>query len=288
MELSIGIKKFEIWAEVNHINDDDLPFDCANLKENNGDLSEKGKNEIGKEHWCEKIRIHNDDGESFWASCNPCSDECNGGSSKERIQDVSNYWKSTNDADRCELPWVNRLSFDNWVKIRYGKVDSLTKERIWKECLKGENNEESLDSPDEETKSYTVSMNEDKELQILDLIEDKLNDDWYKGTESDDDDIDGMVEYLDLQGYDEFTDMDNEAYEQRRCKLLGILYKKPPPIHAETFKVTRYSIGPDEKFTKIVSQDKKEFVRTSANVAWIRQNLMKEMDELGQVRRPPT
>ena len=82
------------------------------------------------------------------------------------------------------------MSFDNWVKIRYGKVDSLTKEKIWKECMKDENDEESLDSPDEEVKSFMVSMNEDKELQILDLIEDKLDNNWYKSTELDDDDLD--------------------------------------------------------------------------------------------------
>ena len=82
--------------------------------------------------------------------------------------------------------------------------------------------------------------------------------------------------------------MDDEAYEQCRCKLLGIPYKKLPPIHAETFEITRYSIVPYEKFTKVMSRDKKEFLRTSTNVAWIRHNLMKEMDELGQVRHPPT
>ena len=98
----------------------------------------------------------------------------------------------------CELPWVDRLGFDNWVKISYSKVDSLTKEKIWKECLKYENDEESLVSHDEEVKSYTVSMTEDKELKILNLIEDKLDNDWYKSTESDDDDLDRMVEYLDL------------------------------------------------------------------------------------------
>lgn len=45
------------------------------------------------------------------------------------------------------------------------------------------------------------------------------------------------MDYLDLQGYDGFMDIDNEAYEQRRCKFLGIPYKKQPPIHAENSRL---------------------------------------------------
>ena len=147
--------------------------------------------------------------------------------------------------------------------------------------------EEHKESDEDLDKACEASPSDDRNQPILNLIKDKREDSWYKGTESDDDDLEGIVDDLDLQGYDEFTNLDDEAYEQRRCKLLGIPYKKPPPIHAETFEVTRYSIGPDEKFTKIVSQERKEFSLTTANVAWIRQNLMKEMDGLGQVHRPP-
>ena len=50
--------------------------------------------------------------------------------------------------------------------------------------------------------------------------------------------------------------------------------------HPFMLKFSRYSIGLDEKFTKVVSQDKKEFLRTSTNVTWVRHNLMREMDEL--------
>lgn len=301
-------KKFEIWAKLNRINDDNLPTDC------NGNQNEKGKeskratnedpfpvketndqlekedceNKVVMEHWCERIRICNDDGKSLWASCDPYGDECNGGSSKKRIGDVSSYWTSTNDCQRCELPWVDRLSFNDWVKIKYGKVDYLTKEKIWQEHTRSMDKEEQEDSDEDLDEACEESPSEDRNHQILNLIEDKLEDSWYKGSELDDDDLNEIVKYLDLQGYDEFTNLDDEAYKQRRCKLLRIPYKKPPPIHAETFEVIRYSIGRDEKFTKIVSQERKEFSRTSANVAWIRHNLMKEMDGLGQVRRPPT
>ena len=150
--------------------------------------------------------------------------------------------------------------------------------------LTGKQTEKEREDLDEEIE---VSSIEIKDNLILEIIEDKLDESWYKGTESDDEDLLGITEYLDIQGYDEFTNPEDEAYEQRRCKLLGIPYKEPPPIHTETFEVTRYSIGPNEQFSKVVSNEKKEFSRTVENVAWIRGNLMKEMDGLGQVRRPP-
>lgn len=75
---------------------------------------------------------------------------------------------------------------------------------------------------------YKTNWGEEKDRCKMDLIKDKLDDDWFKGTEFDDDDIDGIMDYLELQGHDGFTDPDDEAYEQRRCNLLGISYKALP------------------------------------------------------------
>lgn len=149
--------------------------------------------------------------------------------------------------------------------------------------------EEEEEEPDaDDSEDCEMRSNEDKDRQILNLIEDRLDENQYKDMESDEDDLDGIVGYLELQRYDGFTDTDDEAYEQRICNLLGIPFKKPPPIITEKFEVVRYSIGPDKNFTKIESQGKEELLRTSTNVAWIRQHLMKEMDEHGQVRHQPT
>ena len=46
------------------------------------------------------------------------------------------------------------------------------------------------------------------------------------------------MDYLKQQGYDGLTEMEDEEYEQRRCKLLGITYTKPKPIVAEKFEIT--------------------------------------------------
>lgn len=174
------------------------------------------------------------------------------------------------------------------MKIKFGTTDSLTKERIWKEHSKSIDEEEHKDSDTDNEEGYEMRPNEDRDRRILDLIEERLDDNWHKDTKSNDDELEGIVDYLELQEYNEFTNIDDEAYEQRRCRLLRIPYKRPSPILSEKFEVIRYSVGPDENFTKIESPEKKELVCTSSNVAWIRHHLMKEMDESGQVLHQPT
>ena len=71
--------------------------------------------------------------------------------------------------------------------------------------MKSLDEEECKDSHEDETQDYTINPNKDRNRQILELIEDKLDDDWYKGTDSDDDDLEGIVDYLDLQGYDVYA-----------------------------------------------------------------------------------
>jgi hypothetical protein len=186
------------------------------------------------------------------------------------------------------LPLLDRLSFEDWVKIKYGRIYATTKEKIWKGCMSKfdpsecEVDNEPIVAKEEEHK---IKWGEEKDRCKKELIEDKLDNEWFKGTESDDDDIDGIIYYLELQGHDGFTDPDDEAYEQRRCKLLGLTHTKPPLIIAEAYEVTRYNLGPDERFSKIGKIRKSEYSRTSMNVAWMRHNLIKEMDEVGQVRR---
>ncbi|GJT17892.1 putative reverse transcriptase domain-containing protein [Tanacetum coccineum] len=52
-----------------------------------------------------------------WASCNPHFDECDGGDNPRKNKE---YWESSNDDKRTNLEWEN-LSFDNWVKVAFGK-----------------------------------------------------------------------------------------------------------------------------------------------------------------------
>ena len=93
--------KMEIWEEVNQVRIDGY-FSNNEVKNEEAICSNE---DISKRHWCEKVRIHHDDDISFWASCDPYKDECDGRSTREQIMNVSHYWTSTNDGERCELSW---------------------------------------------------------------------------------------------------------------------------------------------------------------------------------------
>ncbi|GKB00996.1 hypothetical protein Tco_0829040 [Tanacetum coccineum] len=158
----------------------------------------------------------------YWASCNPYSNECNGGDMPK--DDKKRYWESINDSKRGEHEWEG-LSLNDWMKIRYGKVCKMTRERI-------------------------------------------LKDYWRKS--KDEDDLEGILDYLEPSSYDGFIELDNEAYNESRCRLLGLTYEEPSPILIEKVKVTRYTISPEEIYIKIKVLGIDEMERTRDNVASIR------------------
>ncbi|GKD44963.1 hypothetical protein Tco_1269608 [Tanacetum coccineum] len=92
---------------------------------------------------------------------------------------------------------------------------------------------------------------EDKANTILGVIHDKLNNDWFNNTSKDEDDLEGILDYLKPRSYDGFIDLDDEAYNKRRCRLLGMTYEEPTPILIEKAKVTRYTVGPGNTYTKV-------------------------------------
>ncbi|GJZ63969.1 reverse transcriptase domain-containing protein [Tanacetum coccineum] len=153
-----------------------------------------------------------------------------------------------NDSKREELKWEN-LSLNDWMRIRYGKVCKLTRERIlkdyWRERFRDKEDdlEENLEDPEE--------CGEDKANTILGVIHDKLNNDWFNNTSEDEKDLEGILDYLKPRSYDGFIDLDDEAYNKRRCKLLGIAYEEATLIIIEKAKVTRYTVGLDETYTKV-------------------------------------
>jgi hypothetical protein len=281
-------EKWKIWDKLNGPCNQDTSVTSSSIMkyidhEAENNLSyEMEDDSKGKRHWCEEIKTHGANGEELWASCDPYDNSCNGGSSMARVGDYDHLWTSTYDDRRSDLPWLDRLGFNVSIKIKYGRVDASTTESFWKGCM----NEENLsnctndnDAKDEIGDDYKTNWGEEKDRCKKELIQDKLDDDWFKETDSDDDDIDRIMDYLELQGHDGFMDPDDEAYEQQRCKLLGIPYKKPPPIVAETYEMTKYHLRPDERFAKVRRIERKEFWRTTTNLTWMRHNLMREMDD---------
>ncbi|GKE41834.1 hypothetical protein Tco_1469118, partial [Tanacetum coccineum] len=128
--------------------------------------------------------------------------------------------------------------------------------------------EENLEDPEE--------CGEDKANTILGVIHDKLNNDWFNNTSEDEDDLEGILDYLKPRSHDGFIDLDDEAYNKRRCKLLGMTYDEPNLILIEKAKVTRYTVGPGETYTKVKVLGVVKIPRTRDNVFAMRARLMKK------------
>nr|GEW40287.1 hypothetical protein [Tanacetum cinerariifolium] len=118
---------------------------------------------------------------------------------------------------------------------------------------------------------------ENKEIEILGTIFKKLHDEWFKGIDEDDVDQEGIIDYLEPTLYGRFVDSDDDEYKERKCRLLGMPYIKPPLILIEKVYVTKYSIGPGEVYTKIKISRVEEFSRTKGNIASIRAVIMDEI-----------
>nr|GEY75688.1 hypothetical protein [Tanacetum cinerariifolium] len=118
---------------------------------------------------------------------------------------------------------------------------------------------------------------ESKENEIVGTIINKLHNEWFNGTHEDDDDLEGIIDYCEPTLYDGFIDLDDEEYKERKCRLLGMPYIKPPLILIEKAKLTRYIVGPGEVYTKIKVSQVEDLSRTRGNIATIRAGIMEEI-----------
>ncbi|GJY59674.1 hypothetical protein Tco_0459566 [Tanacetum coccineum] len=180
-----------------------------------------------KEHWCKAILQQKGDGHEFWASCDPYDDQCDGGdfpnNTKKKI-----YWCCLNDDKRLDVAWEG-MSFKDWVRESQEKVRKMTEERILKDYWRQElieNHEDMIDiSPNidlaqetnmntQEDYEYLKNFGEEKIELILDTVLDKLDDGWFSGTANDEDNLDGITDYLELKSHDAFIDVYDEAYKE--------------------------------------------------------------------------
>ncbi|GJU32121.1 hypothetical protein Tco_1175710 [Tanacetum coccineum] len=132
---------------------------------------------------------------------------------------------------------------------------------------------------------YTLFYYSPKEIkdgrnnEIRERIIHNLHEEWFKGTSDDENDIKGIIDYLEPMSYDGFADLDEEEYNKRRCRLLGMSYIELLPIIIEQVKITIYSLGPGEVYTKLKVSNTEELPLTRNNVATIRSNIMEEVFE---------
>ncbi|GKA42882.1 RNA-directed DNA polymerase, eukaryota, reverse transcriptase zinc-binding domain protein [Tanacetum coccineum] len=198
-----------------------------------------------KLHWCAPISRTKEGVQEIQTSCSPFEEKCDGSSLCHN--EIKCYWESENDGKRIYVEREN-LRLNDWNKY---------------------DDSEDFEDPD--------GCRESKENEILGTIINKLHDEWFKGTYEDDDDLEGIFDYLEPILYDGFIDSDDEEYKEIMCRLLGMPYIKPPSILIEKVKVTRYSVGPGEVYTKIKVSKVKELSRTRGNIANIRAGIMEEI-----------
>nr|GEV96123.1 hypothetical protein [Tanacetum cinerariifolium] len=168
--------------------------------------------------------------------------------------------ESMNDNERVDLEW-EELSFNDWMRIKFGQNDM--------EVDDGEDPEK---------------FGKDKPNVILEVLLDKLNEAWFNGTSEDEDDLEGILNYLEPKSYDGLIDLDDDIYKERKCKLLGLTYREPPLILIEKVKVTTYTIGLEETYTKVKVLGINEVPRTRDNIAKIKAGLMEKIGTNGGAR----
>ncbi|GJV19853.1 hypothetical protein Tco_1368873 [Tanacetum coccineum] len=192
--LDEGSTSQEIQAD---IYDTDLNESCIQENQLHDELKYGAYNTIGKTHWCEPVRQR---GYTFWATCDPYHEICDGGGISNKK--IKHYWKSMNDDDRRIL------------------------QKYWDNKLRGRAGENTITEDLEDLEKCGETMTR----AIIGAMVNKLPEEWFSGVSEDKDDLEGIIDYLEPTLYDGFIDPDDEAYKQRRNKLLGMPYTEPPPI----------------------------------------------------------
>ncbi|GJZ84283.1 hypothetical protein Tco_0649622 [Tanacetum coccineum] len=99
--------------------------------------------------------------------------------------------------------------------VTFGEVSETARDKIlrdhWRKRFRNEyDDNKEFEDPD--------GCGENKENEIIGTILNKLHDEWFKGTDEDDDDLEGIIDYLKPTLYDGFVDSDNEEYKERKCR----------------------------------------------------------------------
>ncbi|GKA53476.1 zinc knuckle CX2CX4HX4C containing protein [Tanacetum coccineum] len=171
--------------------------------------------------------------------------------------------------------------FRKSISLEVGSEKGKNLKDHWRERFEDEEDdlEENLEDPEE--------CREDKANAIMGTIHDKLNDDWFNNTSEDQVNLEGILDYLEPRSYDRFIDLDDEAYNKRMCKLLRMTYVEQTPILITKVKVTRYTIGPSETYTKVKVLGVDEILKNKDNIAEMRARLMEKIANEGNGQAKP-
>ncbi|GJZ22115.1 zinc knuckle CX2CX4HX4C containing protein [Tanacetum coccineum] len=207
-------------------------------------------------HWCEALSQEKEGLRKYWASCDPHNDICDGGALPNDVERL--YWESKNDNEQVDLEW-EELSFNNWRKV-FNEAE-----------LENEKKEDSEEYGESKTNALKI---------ILEMADENC----FSSTSDDKNDLGGIIDQLKQNLHEKSTDPDNENHQERKYKLLGIIYKEPPPILIKKIEVTRYNIGLGEIYTGTKNLGIDEKPRTSTNVATVRAVIMDEVGAEGSAK----
>ncbi|GKA10159.1 hypothetical protein Tco_0689592 [Tanacetum coccineum] len=97
-----------------------------------------------------------------------------------------------NDNNCIDIEW-NDLSLNNWLKIKYGEVDETMKKKIltehWRKRFR-------VDYDDIDEFYDPDQCGDGRNNEIRERIIHNLHKEWFKGTCDDEDDIEGIIDYL--------------------------------------------------------------------------------------------
>ncbi|GKA62762.1 hypothetical protein Tco_0762281 [Tanacetum coccineum] len=174
---------------------------------------------------------------------------------------------------------IRRLDFNNTLADLESSISVMpfSRDRIPKDHWRERFKDEEDDIDDNEDLEDLKECGEDKANAILGIVLYKLDESWFNGTSEDVDDLEVILDYLEQKSYDGFFNLDDKAYNERKCRLLGLTYGEPPPILIEKVKVSRCFIGPKETYTKVKVLGIDRMPRTRDNVAITRARLMEEI-----------
>nr|GEY25662.1 hypothetical protein [Tanacetum cinerariifolium] len=224
--------------------------------------------------------------------------------------------------DNFDVKWdPNNIECENWLasKFRNHKtIDEYTKNALYSE-LKEETfinkriMEESMnvmeessadewdhDSPVDEWKDYehTTYIETDASFNqntynnacqiVMDHNETQEKQGWFDEHElmgDDDDDIGDLGDYFIQKDPPYYDNEEEERSKERRCKLLGIPYVKPPTCKLEKFKVVKYSFRPADEYVTIKEYEYDIWVKTKKNVSQVYQDIFQMKDGEWSVTR---
>ncbi|GKC08144.1 RNA-directed DNA polymerase, eukaryota, reverse transcriptase zinc-binding domain protein [Tanacetum coccineum] len=112
------------------------------------------------------------------------------------------YWESENDNNNENIEW-NDLSLSDWLKIKFGEVEETMKKKILTEHWR---KQFGVDYDDNDDFYDPDQCGEGRNNEIRERIINNLHEEWFKGTSDDEDDIEGIIDYLEPTSYEGFID----------------------------------------------------------------------------------